>query len=56
MTDQVIVDPILNKAAHNFIDAQRDFAKMLINNHYIISKYSMDSMTGFWFPKKVETT
>jgi hypothetical protein len=52
MTDKIITEPVMNKAAHDFINAQSNFAKMLLNNHYIISKHSMDSISAFWFPKK----
>jgi hypothetical protein len=56
MTDKIITDPVLNKAAHDFINAQSNFAKMMLNNYYIISKHSMDSVSAYWAPKKEETT
>jgi len=56
MTDKIVTDQIMNKAAHNFIDAQRAFAKMMLDNHYIVSKHSMDTMSAFWFPKRSEPT
>ncbi len=55
LTNQVIKDPTLNKAANDFIDAQTAFAKMLAHNSIDVAKYSMDSITKCWFPKKEGT-
>lgn len=52
ITDKVITDPSLNKAAHSYIDAQTTFAKMLISNSQEIAKYSVDKQCSFWFPSK----
>jgi len=51
LTDKIIKDPILNKSAHNFINSQTQFAKMLVNNFTDISKYYVDSQTKALFPK-----
>ena len=51
LTDKIIKDPILNKSAHNFINSQTQFAKMLINNFTDISKYYVDSQTKVLFPQ-----
>ena len=51
LTDRIIKDPILNKSAHNFINSQTQFAKMLVNNFTDISKYYVDSQTKSLFPK-----
>ena len=51
LTDKIIKDPILNKSAHNFINSQTQFAKMLVNNFTDISKYYVDSQTKSLFPK-----
>ena len=53
-TDKVITDKTLNKAAHDYINAQTAFAKMLTHNAVDIAKYSADSITNVWFPKKAE--
>ena len=53
LTDKVILDPTLNKAANDFITAQTTFAKMLSKNAFDIAQYSMDSITKVWFPKEV---
>jgi hypothetical protein len=53
-TDKVITDKTLNKAAHDYINAQTQFAKMLAHNFVDIAKYSADSITNTWFPKKAE--
>jgi hypothetical protein len=52
VTDKVIADPVLNKVAHNYIDAQTIFAKMLISNTQEIAKYAVDKQSSFWFPSK----
>jgi hypothetical protein len=54
LTDKIITDPTLNKAAHEYIDAQTQFAKMLAHNFTDIAKYSMDSIANKWFPQKEE--
>jgi hypothetical protein len=50
LTDKVITDPVLNKAAHNFLDAQTAFAKMIAENTTTIAKHSVDSMCKTYFP------
>lgn len=51
-TDQIIKDPTLHKAAINYIDAQTNFAKMLGHNTVDIVKYSVDSLSKYFFPKQ----
>ena len=55
LTNQVYKDDTLNKAAHNFIDAQTAFAKMLAKNYIDLSTYSVDAISKVMFPKKEET-
>ena len=52
VTDQVFKDPTLNKAAHAYIDAQTQFAKMVVNNTIDMTKYSVESVSKVLFPKK----
>ncbi len=52
VTDQVFKDPALNKAAHAYIDAQTQFAKMAVNNTIDVAKYSVESVSKYLFPKK----
>ena len=52
VTNQVITDPTLNKAANQFIEKQTEFAKMLTRNAQDVTKYYVDNMTHFLFPKK----
>lgn len=52
LTDQMIKDPTLHKAAINYIDAQTNFAKMLGHNTVDIVKYSIDSLGKYFFPKQ----
>ena len=54
LTNQVFKDPTLNKAAHNYIDAQTAFAKMLTANTVDMAKYSVESISKVLFPKKEE--
>lgn len=55
VADQIFKDPALNKAAHAYIDAQTQFAKMAINNTIDMAKYSVDSVSKYLFPKKEAT-
>jgi hypothetical protein len=50
LTNKLIKDETLNKAAHNFIDAQTTFAKMLAKNTEDISKHFFDTQTSSLFP------
>ncbi len=52
VADQIFKDPALNKAAHAYIDAQTQFAKMAVNNTIEVSKYSVESVSKYLFPKK----
>jgi len=51
LTDKIITDPTLNKAAHDFINAQTVFAKMLAKNFADLAKYSVDSYASKAFPQ-----
>lgn len=51
VTDQIFQDPALNKAAHAYIDAQTQFAKMAVNNTIDMAKYSVESVSTYLFPK-----
>ena len=51
-TNQMITDPTLNQAAHAYIDAQTEFAKMLVTNAVNIAKNSVDIATRSFFFKK----
>jgi len=56
ITDQIFKDPSLNKAAHAYIDAQTQFAKMAVNNTIDMTKYSVESVSKVLFPKKAEAS
>lgn len=51
-TDEFIKDKVLNKACHDFIKSQTEFAYMLKNNFINISKYFVETQTNKLFPKK----
>ena len=51
VTDAVFKDATLNKAAHNYIDAQTAFAKMITTNVIDLAKYSVDSVSKVLFPQ-----
>lgn len=42
LTDGIITDPTLNAAAHRYIAAQTQFAKMCISNTVDILKYNLE--------------
>jgi hypothetical protein len=44
MTDRIIKDPELNDMAHKYIEAQTQFANMLLDNTECMMKYSFDKM------------
>jgi hypothetical protein len=54
LTDKIITDPTLNKAAHEYINAQTVFAKMLAKNFADLAKYSVDSFASKAFPQTKE--
>jgi hypothetical protein len=51
-TNKVITDPVLNKAANDFIDAQSAWAKMVVNNSTTVTKYLFDKQAEVMYPKK----
>lgn len=55
LTDKVITDPVLNKAAHDFLDAQTVFAKMAATNTTNIAKHSIDSISKTYFPQTTKS-
>lgn len=42
LTDKIIKDPELNEMAHKYIDAQTQFASMLLENTECMLKYAFD--------------
>jgi hypothetical protein len=55
VADQIFKDPALNKAAHAYIDAQTQFARMAVNNTIDMAKYSIESVSKVLFPKNEGT-
>jgi len=51
-TDEIVKNEVLNKACHDFIKSQTEFAYMLKNNFVNISKYYAETQTNFLFPKR----
>lgn len=51
VTNQIIKDPTLNKAANDYIAAQTAFAKMLTRNAIDITKHSVESVGKFLLPE-----
>lgn len=43
LTNKIITDPELNAAAHRYIAAQTQFAKMIISNTETVLKYTLDA-------------
>ena len=56
VTNCIFTDKVLNKAAHNYIDAQTAFAKMLTRNAIDVAKYSVDSVSKVLFPQKEQAS
>ena len=56
VTDQIFKDPALNKAAHSYIDAQTQFAKMAVNNTIDMVKYSVETVSKVLFPQKEQAS
>lgn len=52
LTNKIIIDPVLNRAANNYINSQTQFAKMLIENGINISKHSTNSIVNYWISSK----
>lgn len=52
--NQIIADKTLQKAAAEYVDAQSQFAKMLVHNTISVAKYSADAITKCWFPREME--
>lgn len=52
VTNTVIKDPTLNKAAHAYIDAQTAFAKVLVSNTIEMTRYTVGHVSSVLFPKK----
>jgi hypothetical protein len=50
-TNKIFKDEVLNKAANDFITGQTAFAKMLVNNTFALTQYSVDSISKVYFPK-----
>jgi hypothetical protein len=50
-TNQVITDPTFNKIAHDYIDAQTEFAKMMAHNAMTVAKYSVEAVTNSFLKK-----
>ena len=51
LTNKVITDEVLNKAAHSFIDAQGTWAKMVANNSIDLTKHFFDQLSKTVYKK-----
>lgn len=51
LTNAVFQDKTLNKAAHDYIDSQTAFAKMLVRNTVEVTRYSVESISSKLFSK-----
>jgi hypothetical protein len=52
LTNKVITDEILNKAANSFIDAQTAWAKMVAENSIDLTKHYFDQIAKVTYTKK----
>jgi hypothetical protein len=53
---QIVQDQELQRVADRYIDAQTDFAKMLVTNTIDIAKFSFDKVTECVFAKKEQAS
>lgn len=53
---QIVQDPELQKVSDRYIDAQTEFANMLINNTISIARYSFDKVTQCFLSKKEQAS
>jgi hypothetical protein len=54
--NQVVADKTLQKAATEYVDAQTQFAKIVVHNAISVAKYSVDTITSCWYPKKEQAS
>lgn len=52
--NQVISDKTLQRAAGEYVDAQTQFAKMIVHNTISVAKYSWETVSKCWFPVESE--
>jgi hypothetical protein len=53
---QIIKDPDLQRIADRYLDAQTEFANMMIKNSIDVAKYSFDRATECVFSKKEQAS
>jgi len=53
---QIIRDPELQRLADRYIDAQTDFANMLVTNTIAMARYSFEKSTECAFSKKEQAS
>jgi hypothetical protein len=49
---QIVKDPELQRVADRYLDAQTEFANMLVSNTIAVTKYSFEKATDCVFSKK----
>lgn len=54
LTNKVITEPVLNKAANSFIDAQTAWAKMVAENSLGLTKHYFDQLARVTSTKKAK--
>jgi hypothetical protein len=53
---QIVKDPELQRVADRYIDAQTDFANMLVTNTIAVTRYSFEKITDSVFSKKEQAS
>jgi hypothetical protein len=53
---QIIKDPELQRVADRYIDAQTEFANMLVTNTIAVARYSFEKVTDRAFSKKEQAS
>jgi hypothetical protein len=53
---QIVKDPDLQRVADRYLDAQTEFANMLVTNTIAVASYSFDKATSCVFAKKEQAS
>jgi hypothetical protein len=51
---QIVKDPDLQRMADRYLDAQTEFAVMVVDNTIASAKFSFDKLTSCWFAGEKE--
>ena len=52
--NQIVKDPEIQRVANRYLEAQTEFANMLVNNAIDMARYTFDHASACWFAKEQE--